>query len=122
MIVGWVFWIACVATFSIYGDYALKLIPNSVRTIPDFLMIGVGLIAHPIGLGGWIWVWGDNGPPQWASGRTADVIVGLVASGVLGAFGSSLFVRHRLRLSAALIVAAFLALVLVLSAVAKPAL
>lgn len=122
MIVGWAFWIACVAIFSLYGDYAHKLVPKSVRAIPDFLMIGVGLVAHPIELGGWIFVWGDNGPPRWANGRAADVSVGLLASGILGALGSPLFVRHRLRLRVAVVVVTLFALVLVLSAMAKPVL
>ena len=122
MILGWAFWIACVAIFSIYNDYARKLVTKSLRAILDFLMIGVGLVAHPIELGGWIFVWGDNGPPRWASGRAADVTVGLLVSGILGALGSPLFARHRLRFRVATVVITLFAIVLVLSAIAKPVL
>jgi hypothetical protein len=121
MLAGWATWVAFVAMAFYYRD-ARKFVPQSVRDVSDFLMLGVELAALPVGLGGWIWVWGDAGPPWWAKGWAQHVAIGLIVFGTVGALGSSLFTRRQFGLRALLIAMTLIVLVLGLAAAAKQAL
>ena len=46
-----------------------------------------GLIAAPAGLGGWLFIWGDNGPPyDWIDTWSFNIGFSAVLYGLLGDF------------------------------------
>lgn len=52
----------------------------------DYIEGICGLMAFPIALLGWMFIWGDNGPPfWWLKGIAFHIGFGLVLYGLLGA-------------------------------------
>jgi len=49
------------------------------------------LIAAPVTIGGWLFIWGDNGPPySWLGSWTFNISFGLILYGGLGALTATI--------------------------------
>jgi len=86
-IAGALFWGAALT-----GAYAFEAFENLFpqwflqRDLPDLLGSICSLIAAPVAIGGWLFIWGDNGPPfQWISSLVFKIAFGLCFYGFLGA-------------------------------------
>jgi hypothetical protein len=52
------------------------------------------IIAAPIAVGGWLVIWGDNGPPyQWLESRAFNILFAICFYAVLGGLVGLLFAR-----------------------------
>lgn len=71
-----------------FGQKIEKQLPNWVRSLNviDAIETPLMVLAAPVTLGGWLFVWGDNGPPYaWIEGWPFVVAFGLGFYGLLGA-------------------------------------
>jgi hypothetical protein len=85
IVAGDLFWAS-----ALFGFYALQHLGQAFRMgWPDlFATLGLicSLVALPIGLGGWYFIWGDNGPPyECLKTWPFNIGFGLIFYGLLGA-------------------------------------
>ena len=69
--------------------------------VPDWLgplALVSGILAMPVMLGGWLFWWGDDGPPfPWLNGVWINVVAGITLCGCLGVVVAKLLGRLRNR-------------------------
>ncbi len=54
--------------------------------LPNFLQSICMVLTYPVGVGGWLLIWGDNGPPlRWIDQLPFTIAFGLIFYGLLGA-------------------------------------
>lgn len=71
--------------YAFLGAYAFREFESLLPAWVDALGSICALIAAPLALGGWLLVWGDNGPPHhWLSSVAFNVAFALAAYGLLG--------------------------------------
>ncbi|HJQ79775.1 MAG TPA: hypothetical protein VJ828_07455, partial [Lacipirellulaceae bacterium] len=62
----------------------------------DFVPLLCGLIALPVEVGGWLFIWDDNGPPyEFMSSVVFNILIGLVSYALIGALVGVLIARKR---------------------------
>jgi len=49
------------------------------------LRLIIGIIGMPVSGGGWLFIWGDNGPPAFLANGILQIILGLVLWFIIGA-------------------------------------
>jgi hypothetical protein len=63
----------------------------SPRWLDEFSTFVV-VVAAPVTIGGWLFVWGDNGPPyEWIESLSFIITFGLAFYGIVGAIVGHLF-------------------------------
>jgi hypothetical protein len=89
-----------------FGQKLEKLLPTWLRSLDviDAIETPLMVLAAPVTLGGWLFLWGDNGPPYpWIEGWPFVIAFGLGFYGVLGAiagqFGPKIWSKLRSRFS-----------------------
>jgi hypothetical protein len=93
---GCVLWVALAEADILYRFRgANRHVPKSERGVADAVMTGVAFAAWPVQLGGYFLVWGES-PPSWAQGRAANVAIGLILYGALGAMTGAICRRGRM--------------------------
>ncbi len=66
--------------------------------LPDTLGSICAVIAAPIAVGGWLFIWGDSGPPyQWIESITFNVGFGLCFYALVGVLVSKIGSRFSIR-------------------------
>ncbi|MEO0529638.1 MAG: hypothetical protein AAF266_03570 [Planctomycetota bacterium] len=75
--------------------FALLFFTDILRSLPDWLLESpfVGtvvnacvILSSPIAMGGWFFVWGDNGPPQrWMDNPALNYAIGITCCAMMGA-------------------------------------
>jgi hypothetical protein len=71
-----------------FFEFIERFLPQSLDwfDIPDTLGSICAFIAAPVAVGGWLMVWGDNGPPYpWLESWQFQVIFAVMFYGLLGA-------------------------------------
>jgi hypothetical protein len=100
--------------FAVQSNWLPRWLTRShvIRTVAGYC----GLFALPIPLGGWLYVWGDNGPPyEWIDSVAVNTALGILFYGLLGGllgYVATLIRHHRFSIKAMLIVFTLVALLL----------
>jgi hypothetical protein len=84
---GLAFWCIAAAIFHLaqWLNFPPPSISAGIRTPISAVISYCGIIAYPIGLGGWCFVWGDNGPPYALfDNMIFNIVVGAVWWGIVG--------------------------------------
>jgi hypothetical protein len=89
MLCGWLFWVVLLAITEAL-THNPSLLPRLIRDseVFKYFFNAAAIAALPIGIGGWFFVWGDNGPPAWADGWTIHIVAGLALYGAIGAMAA----------------------------------
>lgn len=80
-------------------DSLQRWFPNVVRAF-EWVVVPVGtwckVLAAPVSVGGWLLVWGDNGPPYpWMATAAFNIAFGIFFYSALGALLGVLLLRRR---------------------------
>jgi hypothetical protein len=80
VLAGWALW-----AFAFGLWYSERTNLQLLRSLPAPVSSCVSVAAVPIAIGGWFFVWGDNGPPYpWLDNMRFNVAANLVIYGILG--------------------------------------
>lgn len=86
-------------SFALLGTIFFEVLENYWPALVEagaLLNLLCGVIAFPVGLGGWFFVWGDNGPPyDWLSTAVFHFVFGLTFYALIGAVVGVLAARRR---------------------------
>lgn len=83
---------------AIVSEFLEPIGPNWLSRFDVYDTVGAIflVIASPVAVGGWLFVWGDNGPPyRWLDTAEFAVIFGLIFYGIIGATAGVLLARKR---------------------------
>jgi hypothetical protein len=93
VIAGWAVWGTLCALFYAMQEWSYVL-PSWMTDGSAFGFIGAGVAIAwaPVTMGGWFFLWGDNGPPYpWIDSWGFIVTFGMTFYGILGALAGMLF-------------------------------
>jgi hypothetical protein len=76
-----------------------EFLEKDLPVLPDFFNLFsllCAIIALPVEVGGWLFIWGDNGPPyEFLKSLAANILIGLVSYALIGALVGVLVARKR---------------------------
>jgi len=104
----WALALLIVLLFEFCEDFGLNF------ALIEMIAVIFYVVAMPVGIGGWLFVWGDNGPPYaWMETAAFTICFGLAFYGVIGVVvGALLGRKYRWRVSTRTMAIAFTIIIL----------